>query len=96
MVLLRKNIDGKNRICDGRCYRASGTSCNCICKGNCHGIGLQAAIEYITAHYGEYQADGIDIAVEGRLLFDTDPAKKNYDDDIRINWLLLLIILESM
>ena len=96
MVLLRKKVEGKNRVCDGRCYRASGTSCNCICKANCHGKGLQAAIEYITAHYSEFETAGIEVVVEDRLLFDTDPAKTNFDDDNIYNWLLFLIIMESM
>lgn len=76
MLLLQKEEDGKRRRCDGRCYRGPGKRCTCICKGKCHGVGLQVAIEYIVQNRGELEANGIEVMVEDRLLFDIDPVKE--------------------
>ena len=35
---------GKRR-CDARCYGAKGADCRCVCGGENHGIGLNAAVK---------------------------------------------------
>lgn len=34
-------------VCDAKCYNAMGADCSCQCQGNNHGMGREAAVEYI-------------------------------------------------
>ena len=43
-VLIRETYRGKvTRVCDRRCYDATGQQCHCVCGGMNHGVGLAAA-----------------------------------------------------
>lgn len=50
-IILRKNKDGVvTGRCDANCYAAKGKKCKCICGGDNHGIGLNAAIMGTSRH----------------------------------------------
>jgi hypothetical protein len=38
-------IASGKRHCDARCYGAKGTDCHCVCGGENHGIGFDAALK---------------------------------------------------
>ncbi len=43
MVLLTVgNSDGERR-CDARCYNATSATCDCVCHGMNHGVGIKQA-----------------------------------------------------
>lgn len=43
-TLISRTVDGKIRCCDGSCHNAKGKKCRCICGGQNHGAGQEAAI----------------------------------------------------
>ena len=44
-VLAVYNSEGCVGRCDARCHEAHSPTCDCICGGKNHGVGLQKAIE---------------------------------------------------
>jgi len=50
-IIIRKNKDGVViGRCDARCYNAKGKKCHCVCGGDNHGKGLNAAIMQTSRH----------------------------------------------
>lgn len=43
-VLQAHNTAGFARRCNATCYNAKTPTCNCICGGRNHGVGLQQAV----------------------------------------------------
>jgi hypothetical protein len=52
--------DGTTRVCDGKCYNATGPDCECVCGALNHGVGLRQAklnvqmLEELKAEAEEY------------------------------------------
>lgn len=40
-----RNNHGFHAACDARCYNATTNHCTCICAGQNHGVGYQAALK---------------------------------------------------
>ncbi|KKL45013.1 hypothetical protein LCGC14_2359940 [marine sediment metagenome] len=43
ILLIVANSEGERR-CDAKCYVASGLDCDCVCDGQNHGKGINAAL----------------------------------------------------
>lgn len=44
-IMLVSVKNGKKRVCDDKCYNATGKRCTCICGGANHGKGEEQAFE---------------------------------------------------
>ena len=73
---IKHNKNGTRRLCDHRCYRSPNKKCKCICGGINHGAGLQKAIEQTIEHVKYFNAIGLSVEAEDRLLFDVDPMRE--------------------
>ena len=71
-------------VCDERCTRASGPSCDCKCNGKNHGTGLTTTVIIVQGDIPEINLnDGLALFRRNQYLKANEEAKRRLDDKVK-------------
>jgi len=57
VLMIYTSRDGTRKTCDSRCYNAVKPTCECVCAGRNHGVGLKKALQNIAEHFRDIELD---------------------------------------